>query len=162
MNEHKKNPKKIICHRAHGIKTDENHNPCAYNEWDKCIKPSVYFHNFQHKPECIFPTGVGGILYPANCFYKDVTNKELFLKLAPHADDIWFWAMAIINTEYFGSENPYVVIENGYSSKLRIIDYWQHAKNSLQSFNVEENRNDDQFKAVVEHYPQITEIFKKI
>lgn len=41
--------------------------------------------------------GVGGVLYPPHCLYKDVTDKELFLKLAPTNDDIWFWAMALAN-----------------------------------------------------------------
>jgi hypothetical protein len=52
--------------------------------------------NSAHKPESYFPTGVGGILYPPKCFHKDIADKELFLKLAPNADDIWFWAMACL------------------------------------------------------------------
>jgi len=160
---HEKYPQKIICHRAHGIKTDGRGKPLAYNEWDKCIKPSLYFHNKSHKPECVFPTGVGGILYPTRaCLHKDAANKELFLKIAPYADDVWFWAMAVINTDYFGGESPYIVLENGHSRKLHEIDWQQHMYNSLQSSNVTENRNDSQLSAVIEHYPQITHLFKKI
>ncbi|MDR1156229.1 MAG: glycosyltransferase family 2 protein [Bacteroidales bacterium] len=155
--EHRKNPKKIICHRVHGIITDENHNPLAYNEWDKCIEP-----NSAHKPESYFPTGVGGILYPPKCFHKDIANRELFLKLAPNADDIWFWAMALINGEYFDNETPYVIIEKGSFNKLRMIDWWQHVAHSLQSVNVSENRNDGQLKAIIDYYPQIGEKLKEI
>ena len=42
-------------------------------------------------------TGVGGVLYPPNCFYKDILKKELFMKLAPTNDDQWFWVQAVLN-----------------------------------------------------------------
>ena len=42
-------------------------------------------------------TGVGGVLYPPNSFYKDVLKENLFMKLAPTNDDQWFWVQAILN-----------------------------------------------------------------
>ena len=42
-------------------------------------------------------TGVGGVLYPPKCFYKDILKKELFMKLSPTNDDQWFWIQAILN-----------------------------------------------------------------
>lgn len=42
-------------------------------------------------------TGVGGVLYPPNCFYKDILNEKLFMTLAPTNDDQWFWIQAILN-----------------------------------------------------------------
>jgi len=160
--EHKKNPEKIICNRAHGIKTDENHNPLPYNDWHYCIKPSVYFGIEKHSPFSVFPTGVGGILYPPRCLHTDIINKDLFMKLSPFADDIWLWAMAIIN-EKFAGESPYIVVEKGTSrlgfpySKLQ-----QNAGNALCHYNVQQNGNDKQIKAVIEHYPKIMETLKKI
>jgi SAM-dependent methyltransferase len=169
--EHKKNPRKIICHRAHGIKVDENHSPLSYNKWDFCIEPNLYFvHIFisqeqsvhKHQFEAIFPTGVGGILYPPRCFYKDITNKELFVKLSYMNDDIWYWAMAILNREYFGEENPYIVVENGYSKNLQTIaPEQQQDGNALWNYN-SQGVNDKQLKAVIEHYPQIKEVLEKI
>ena len=41
-------------------------------------------------------TGVGGVLYFPNCFYKDILNEELFMKLAPTNDDVWFWFQAVL------------------------------------------------------------------
>ena len=150
--EHKKKTNKIICHRAKEIKVDENHNLLSYNCWDFCIK----------KCESLFPTGIGGILYPPKCFHKNITNKELFMKFAPYADDIWFWAMAVINKEYFGDENPYVVVENGYSRNLQVIEPKQnHGENALWNYN-SQGGNDRQLKAVVEQYPQIREYLKRI
>ncbi|MCL2843982.1 MAG: glycosyltransferase [Chitinivibrionia bacterium] len=155
LNKHKENPTKIICHRAHGIKVDKNNNLLPYCQWNNC--------NGQTNLKNLFPTGVGGILYPPKCFHKDINNKELFKKLAPFADDIWYWAMAIINKEYFGEEYPHIVIENGYSIKLRNVDTSQEAnENALENYNVHQDGNDVQFKAVVEYYPQIKEALKKI
>jgi hypothetical protein len=169
--EHRKSPKKIICHRAHGIKVDEKHNPLPYNEWDDCIEPGIYFVRIfvsqeqsvsRHQLESVFPTGVAGALYPPHSLAKEITNKKLFMKLAPQADDIWFWAMAVINKEYFGEISPYIVIENGYSRELRYIDLEQTlGENNLWVHNTQ-GGNDRQFKAVIEQYPQIKEVLKKI
>ena len=57
-----------------------------YNEW-----PSV--SNNQTK-ELIIPIGVGGVLYPPNSLSDEVVLKNEFQKLAPNADDLWFWVMA--------------------------------------------------------------------
>ncbi|MDR0311290.1 MAG: glycosyltransferase [Acidobacteriota bacterium] len=169
--EHSKNPKKIICHRAHGIKVDENHNPISYNNWDFCIEPGLYFSNVyasseksapRHLLESVFPTGVGGALYPPYCFYKEITNKKLFTRLAPNADDIWFWAMAVINKEYFGKESPYIVVRDGYSQNLQNIEPEQtQGGNALWNYN-SQGGNDEQLKAVIEHFPQIGKVLGKI
>jgi FkbM family methyltransferase len=154
---HKKYPEKIICHRAHGIKVDENHNPLAYMQWDSSINPSAYFYD-KKTSQSIFPTGGAGTLYLPKCFHKDITNKELFMNLAPHADDIWFWAMVVTNRE-----NPYIVIENGYSKYLQSIESQQSQEgNALWNYNGSQGGNDIQLKAVIEHYPQIKEYLNKI
>ncbi|MCL1946985.1 MAG: glycosyltransferase family 2 protein, partial [Chitinivibrionia bacterium] len=41
--EHKKNPRKIICHRAKGIKVDKDYKLLPYKKWDDKINPSAYF-----------------------------------------------------------------------------------------------------------------------
>ena len=41
--------------------------------------------------------GVGGVLYPPHSLYKDICNRELFMKLSPTNDDQWFWFMAVLN-----------------------------------------------------------------
>lgn len=42
----------------------------------------------------LFPTGVGGVLYPPNAFVKQVMDEDAFMQLCPHGDDIWFFWMA--------------------------------------------------------------------
>jgi hypothetical protein len=168
---HKSNPEKIICHRAHGIKIDANHNLLPYNNWDSCIEPALYFaHIFvphvqsipRHSLKSVFPTGCGGILYPPGCLHKEITNKELFMKLAPRADDVWFWAMAIMNKKYFGEESPYLVIENGYSRNLQVVDPEQmQGGNALWNYN-SQGGNDKQLQAVIEYFPEIKDVLAEI
>jgi len=165
LSAHKKNPKKIICHRAHGIKVDEQYNPIPYLKWYRNIEPGTYFSSMsdeRHFPESIFPIGMCGILYPPGCFHRDISNQSLYMRLAPKADDIWFWAMAVLNQEYYNGESPYIVVEKGYSTYLHEIDpELQRGENALWSYN-SQGGNDLQLKAVIEHYPQIREYLRKI
>lgn len=41
--------------------------------------------------------GGSGTLYPPHSLNQEVMNKTVFLDIAPTSDDIWFWAMAVIN-----------------------------------------------------------------
>ena len=41
--------------------------------------------------------GLGGVLYPPHCFYKDILNEDLIKQLAPTNDDQWFWIMGALN-----------------------------------------------------------------
>ena len=66
--EHKKYPKKIICHRAHGIKVDDNHEPLPYTKWDGGIDPIVYFaYVFVSQEHCILPTVCTKTLQTRDC-----------------------------------------------------------------------------------------------
>lgn len=40
--------------------------------------------------------GMGGVIYPPNSLYKDITDENLFKTLCPTNDDIWFWLMAVL------------------------------------------------------------------
>ena len=45
----------------------------------------------------LFARGVAGVLYPPGCLHDTVLDDELFLRLVPTGDDIWFKAMALMN-----------------------------------------------------------------
>ena len=155
---HKKNPGKIICHRAHGITVDKNHNVLPYLRWDKCINPDQYFDQ-----NSVFPVGIGGIFYPAKCFHKEVLNEDRFTKLAPFADDIWFWAMAVINKEYFGGGSPHIVAADSCTRDLWYVNAIEQIRGgALWDYNRSQGGNDKQLKAVMEHYPQIKERLRKL
>lgn len=44
-----------------------------------------------------FQTGYGGVLYPPHSLSEKVFDRELFMKICPTADDLWFYIMAVLN-----------------------------------------------------------------
>lgn len=82
-------PNDISVHRAHRVKF-ENGQIAPYETWDKhVIEENARYDNFL--------TGVGGVLYPPNCFVKEVLREDVFLKYSPSADDVWLWFMALLS-----------------------------------------------------------------
>ncbi len=88
---YRKEPEYIHCHRAHLIEKDANGKLKGYHEWSWCA-PGVKGPSFR-----LFPTGVGGVLYPPGSLHSEVLNKELFLKICPTNDDVWLKAMSLLN-----------------------------------------------------------------
>jgi hypothetical protein len=80
-------PEDIHVHRAHRVKYS-NGKFMPYRKWAKQItEENARFDNFL--------TGVGGVLYPPNCFSNEALRKDVFLQYARRADDLWFWVMAL-------------------------------------------------------------------
>ena len=146
---HKENKNCIICHRAHRVKLDKE-TLAPYKKWPKKIKvcKASYLN---------FLTGVGGVLYPSGCLYKDVLNEELFTKLSPKADDVWFWAMAVLN-------KTKICIADNWVKRLTYINPERERgltdEVTLFSFN-KKGGNDIQIRNVINHYPEILNILKE-
>jgi hypothetical protein len=132
------NPQKIHCHRAHEIGLDENKNPIPYREWRRGVRTIEYAKR-------LFPTGVGGILYPPHSFNHEIFNAERFKKLAPTGDDIWFWAMARYNGKEFALVKQCITttIDVGVND------------DGLWNINVTGNKNDEQLLNVIKAYPDV-------
>ena len=135
---HLMEPKKIQCSIAHRPLFDAKGVILQYDKWIKDISNC----NFG----LIFPTGLGGILYPPNSLYKDVTNVELFKRLCPSTDDIWFWVMAL------NKETLTTVVLKKKDYNLDIFYQLFHKGSALNHVNVGENKNDEQLKAVFDYY----------
>lgn len=88
--EHQKKPDAIIGNHTVHVNHDEDNNPLPFRQWRK---KNVTTAN----PKALVPIGAWGILYPPLSLSKITTNSELFLRLAPKADDLWFKAMALLN-----------------------------------------------------------------
>ena len=85
-NSYKNDPKCIHCHRISKILLNN----------DGTLKAKAKnFYNFPSFANKL--VGCGGVLYPPNSLYKDANNENLFMKLAPTNDDIWFWLMSVLN-----------------------------------------------------------------
>ncbi len=136
----------IICHRAHKIKIENGHF-VSYKKWEHAIisdKPS--FYNFF--------TGAGGILYPPNSLYKDALNPDIFKKLNPKSDDVWFWSMAILNGTKIKivEEEPFKNLV--YVNPIREVGLNNDGALWLL-FNKEEKNI--QLENMLNYYPQIME-----
>jgi len=132
-------PQCVITHRAHGIIIRDG-NIAPYNEWDDTISDS--------NDENVFPTGGAGCLYKKSMLYKDVTNDELFMKLCPLADDVWFFFMEILQ----GTKR--IVLQRKGYVYIPLDNFYQffHRHSNLSSRNCHENQNDLQIANMIDYY----------
>lgn len=94
--------------------------------------------------------GVGSCCYPPYIFDNEIFNKDVFLKLCPTADDIWFWAME----QRLNIKKQYITHYGyGYHCSInRIEEYDWNQKGTLMYQNVVQGRNDEQLRSVIEYY----------
>lgn len=139
---HKRLPNAIIAHRVRHINLDMPYRKWHKYKWYHFLLKRIHlgFSNLQ--------TGVGGVLYPPHSLKKEMLNIELFTKIAPTMDDIWFWAAAVAKGTYvvpvpFGYRKPR---ELGKPNSL-----------SLRTINFRSgtDRNAATLKAILEKYPLI-------
>lgn len=139
--DHIRFPNMIIAHNIHRITYNE-HNIEPYEKWIHSIKNEIV-------TDRNFFVGCGGVLYPPNCLYNDYANVELFLKLTPLADDIWFYFMAILNnTRIKQPKHPHLNFR--YVNPYR--EYGLINGKTLTQENVGFGRNDEQFYNVLRYY----------
>ena len=138
VNSYKQNPELIHFRRGHRMKFDDSGQLQNYINWYWDISDS-------NIDKLNFPTGVGGVLYPPQSLHKDTTNKELFLKLAPAADDVWLKAMAILQ----GTLSKKVFTHNMNKKEDYLIN---GGEDEIALFHSNITQNDVQLKAVFDHY----------
>lgn len=91
-----------------------------------------------------FPYGTSGVLYPPKALHAQVTNVELFRKLCPKEDDIWFKAMGLLN------KTPVVVTNLGVNPIHHSLIGTQ--QDALRHHNHGLNQNEQQMRAVFEYF----------
>ena len=141
----KKHPKDVICHQAHYILFDKNKEIKPYKQWLFQYKHEISSHN-------LLQTGCGMVLYPANCFYTDMLNENLYLSLCDDTDDIWFWAMCLLN----GGK---IRLAKHHISSLKYIEGTQNV--GLYYQNVRREDNDKNLKMMFNYYPQLLKKLSK-
>lgn len=125
----------VACHRAHRVTLDGAGQVRSYDDWQRNIGA----------PDCsglIFPTGVGGVLYAPGVFHPDVTNHELFTKLAPMADDVWLYWM-----HRLAGSRPAKI-----GGRFRITEWPGTQAQNLRGTNLAGDGNDRAIRAMVEAY----------
>lgn len=124
----------VVCHRAHRVLLRDG-RPAPYGDWQRNIGA----------PEAgplVFPTGVGGVLYAPGVFHPDVTDAELFQRLAPSADDVWLYWMHRLR----GSRPEKI------GGRYRIIEWSGSQAQNLRAGNLAGDGNDRAVAAMLAHY----------
>lgn len=143
-NAYSTNPSKIYFYRGHKMKVVGN-KLLPYKEWDLEVElkqPSVLN----------FPTGSGGILYTSDLIDREVLNEEVFLRLAPTADDVWFKAMTLRK----GIACEQIKLECPFRDKFVFLDAMDDM--ALANSNLIHNKNDEQISAVFNRYNLIDKL----
>lgn len=139
---HEQIPRAVLAHRAKRMKPGKPYRKWSKYRWYDFVIKKIYsdFRNIQ--------TGVGGVLYPPHALKQEMLDVELFTKIAPTTDDIWFWAAAVANGTFvvpvpFGYNKP-----KGLSKPREL---------SLKTVNFKSgiDRNAAALQAILEHYPEI-------
>ena len=135
-NEHQEHPKAIIANQARNIAYDNDGNLLPYHQW------TANYQNPKIKNTAL-PIGAGGTLYPPNVLDSQVTHQDLFMQLAPKADDLWFKAMGLLK----GTQSK-------KSSRItkEPIPIFGSQKESLKKTNIDEDKNTSQWKALDKYF----------
>lgn len=133
---HQKHPDNIVANQTRCITYDESGELLPYKQW----KPN---ESGCENPKLTLPIGAGGTLYPPNTMDQKVFEQDLFLKLAPNADDLWFKIMGLIKGTYS--------IQADNSGK-EPIPIWGSQKVSLKKGNIGLDKNRIQWQALTDHF----------
>ncbi|MBO0322023.1 glycosyltransferase family 2 protein [Muricauda sp. CAU 1633] len=133
---HLENPDCVIGNQTRCITYDGKNELLPYKNWSS---GTVTCPN----PKAILPIGAGGTLYPPNSLDGQVFDQELFLKLTPKADDLWFKAMSLLK-ETRSIKSTYPIEEP--------IPIWGSQKVSLKKTNIEGDKNRTQWLALTHYF----------
>ena len=139
FNSYKQNPDLIHFCRAHRMKFNDDGTLKKYVQWD-------FFVNDYLISKLNFPTTGGGTLFPPHSFHSEVTNEKAFMTLAPHADDIWFKAMSLLQ----GTLSKKVFTRSSIGEDFIFLN--GELQNETALWNINCAKNDEQIKAVFEKY----------
>lgn len=134
----------IAVHRALLIKSNAR-GFLPYRQWKFCASGTV------GEPAKFFATTGGGVLFPPTLhLHEDVLRVDLFMDLAPRADDIWVWAMA-------GLARRKIRVVDGCIADITSVNLDREVSDDLDSTLWKRNRteNDITIRRILEHYPEL-------
>ena len=126
----------VACHRAHEIMTDAQGRYLPYRQW-------IQDTPTRGKSAALFPTGMGGILYPPGVLSHKPEDREASLSFCPEGDDIWLY--------WIGRRNGAVYKTVG---RHRAMDPWPGSQEqaALWHRNLLGEGNDRQIAKMGERY----------
>lgn len=140
-----RHPGSIVSNRAHKIRNYKN-ELFPYRRWiwyenRKIIEEIPSFRNFL--------TGCGGVLFPVWLLDREIFRKDIFMKIAPTADDVW------VNFSAWKSKIKVVVPKGilGYMIPIHSSsDTGLFLKNTVKKTESDECENDFQIRNVLEYF----------
>ena len=116
----------VVARRVHAIVCDTYRKVLPYSKWKMDYKDEL------SPTHGLLATGVGGVLYPRNCFSERAFNIKDIMKYALRTDDIWLKFMEILD------ERKVVYCEND----KKLVEIARSQIRSLKKQNVEGGNND--------------------
>jgi hypothetical protein len=127
--------KVINCHRAHELRYNARGEFEPYQQW------RLDLHE-QKRSKHIFPTGVGGILYPPGILTLPVSERDTMMKLCPMADDVVLYWIGRRNGATYQTVGRWRELEYWYGSQVHAL--WRE--------NVFGGGNDVQIRELARRY----------
>lgn len=128
----------VIAYKVVNVKVDNN-IILPYDEWIHLNRRVRPINNL------LYAEGVGGVFYRRKSIINEVLNKEVFMKVAPKADDVWLWFCV-----YFNNGNV-KHINTKFNMRLlfvvpasQIVNLWED--------NTINKRNDDYVRQCQSHF----------
>lgn len=140
IDAHRAHPNSIVASRAHKMKFDDSGHILSYDEWIHDIDNAL--------GDYLLPLGGEGVVYKSTLLHSDVCNADLFMSLAPNADDVWFYFMS-----YLLGTPKYVINNNGkHSIPVDLFYQYFNRKSALMWRNCGEGQNDKQIESIMNYY----------
>ena len=120
----------VIAHRAHLATRNSDGTLRPYGEWEMATDARA-----DRPPDgLIFPTGMGGVLYPPGSLHRRVGDAELALRLCPDADDVWFfWMTRLAGRGHRATHHPPLLVPwDGTQQVALYHDNWLGGRNDLR------------------------------
>ncbi|MEM6584695.1 MAG: glycosyltransferase family 2 protein [Pseudomonadota bacterium] len=137
-------PSTVIAMRSHMASRKSDGTLAPYAEWELAADRLVP----EEPREALFPTGVGGVLYPPGCFDPRVLDEDTFMELCPRGDDIWlFWMARLAGTRHRRAPGWFDIVEWPGSQSV-----------ALYAANLHDQGNDRQIRAMEKRFGPLPEV----
>ena len=135
---HLANPEAIIAHRTRAVQFEESGVLKPYTQWP------LQTTKAEADGKLLFPTSGGGMLFPPNSLRPGALDADLFMRLTPTGDDIFWWLHALIQgTIIVLTDTPQTQIIDTNGDAELAVSLW--ITNQL-------GPNDTMIKNILRHY----------
>ncbi len=127
----------IHCHRSRLLAFGDDGNLLPYVDWPRGNLVAGVASLF------VFPTGVGGVLYPPGSLDARVVDHDLFMAICSRADDIWLKAMSLLANTHCRQTKDF---------PKHFLELPHSQRHALKHTNVERGGNDQQSRRVFSYF----------